>query len=124
LKNFLDEILNYRSAAPLSVPVPMSGTGTGTKNLNFTGTQRKILAGPEPGPKKNTGTGTGTGTKKSWSHTYLVWVGARGRKLNQPTPSFTSGLLKMNMNKTKTNKVYLVFISKFIQKKQNDFTIV
>jgi hypothetical protein len=50
LKTFLDEILNYRSAGPLSVPV--AGTGTGTKKLNFTGTKRKILAGPEPGPKK------------------------------------------------------------------------
>jgi hypothetical protein len=48
LKNFLDEILNSRSAGPLSVPV----TGTGTKKLNFTGTKRKILAGPEPGLKE------------------------------------------------------------------------
>ncbi len=39
LKNFLDEILNYRSAGPLSVPVA--------------GTKRKILAGPESGRKKN-----------------------------------------------------------------------
>jgi hypothetical protein len=31
LKNFLDEILNYRSAEPLSVLVPVAGTGTGTK---------------------------------------------------------------------------------------------
>jgi hypothetical protein len=63
LKNFLDEILNYRSAGPLSVPVPVpttgTGTRTGTRKLNFTGTRigtgtkRKILAGPEPGPKKN-----------------------------------------------------------------------
>jgi hypothetical protein len=71
LKNFLDEILNYRSAEPLSVPV----AGTGTK--------RKILAGPEPGPEKNyrnrdrdqikrvTRTWTGTGTKKIWSRTHL-----------------------------------------------------
>jgi hypothetical protein len=49
LKNCLDEILNYRSAGPLSVPA------TGTKKLNFTGTRtkRKILAEPEPGPKTN-----------------------------------------------------------------------
>jgi hypothetical protein len=47
LKNFLDEILNYRSAGPLSVPA------TGTKKLNFTGTKRKTLAGPEPGPGPN-----------------------------------------------------------------------
>jgi len=32
LKNFLDEILIYRSVGPLSVPA------TGTKKLNFTGT--------------------------------------------------------------------------------------
>ncbi len=44
LKNFLHEILNYRSAGPLSVSIPANGTGTGTK--------RKILAGLEPGPKK------------------------------------------------------------------------
>ncbi len=62
LKNFLDEILNYRSAGPLSVPVPVpvAGTEIGTKKLNFTGTrtktgtgtgtERKISAGPEPGP--------------------------------------------------------------------------
>jgi hypothetical protein len=31
LKNFLDEILNYRSAGPLSVPVPAIGIGTGTQ---------------------------------------------------------------------------------------------
>jgi len=53
LKNFLDEILNYRSAGPLSVPVPVVRTGTGTK--------RKILAGPEPGPKKKL---PGPGPKK------------------------------------------------------------
>ncbi len=41
LKNFSDEILNYRSARPLSVLA--TGTGTGIK--------RKILAGPEPRPK-------------------------------------------------------------------------
>ncbi len=35
LKNFLDEILNYRSAGPLSIPV----AGTGTKKLNFIGTR-------------------------------------------------------------------------------------
>jgi hypothetical protein len=45
-KNFLDEILNYRSAGPLSVPVPV----------------------PVPA------TGNGTGTKKMWSRTYLVGV--------------------------------------------------
>ncbi len=45
LKNFLDEILNYRSVGPLSVPVPVPVARTGTK--------RKILAVPEPGPKKN-----------------------------------------------------------------------
>ncbi len=69
LQNFLDEILNYRSTGPLSVPVsvPATGTGTGTKKLNFTGTRngtgtkRKILAGPEPGPKKKL---LGPGTKK------------------------------------------------------------
>ncbi len=54
LKNFLDEILNYRSAGPVSVPVPVPVAGTGTKKLNFTGTRtkRKNLTGPEPGPKK------------------------------------------------------------------------
>ncbi len=76
MKNFLDEILNYRSAGPLSVPVPVAGTGT----------KRKILAGPKSGPKKNywnrdrdqikrvTGTWTGTGTKKNWSCTCLIWT--------------------------------------------------
>jgi hypothetical protein len=53
LKNFLDKILNYRSAGPLPVPVPVAGT----RKLNFTGTRtgakRKILAGPEPGPEPN-----------------------------------------------------------------------
>jgi hypothetical protein len=28
LKNFLGEILNYRSAGPFSVPIPATGTGT------------------------------------------------------------------------------------------------
>ncbi len=84
LKNFLDEILNYKSGGPLSVPVPATrtGTGTGTKKFNFTetrtGTKRKILAGTEPGPKKS----TGTGTKKSWSRTSLVW-----NKEETPTPT-------------------------------------
>jgi hypothetical protein len=31
LKNFLVEILNYRSAGPLSVPIPVAGTGTNEK---------------------------------------------------------------------------------------------
>jgi hypothetical protein len=53
LKNFLDEILNYRSAGPLSVPVPIPVGGTGTKkkfSRARTGTEKKI-------------TGAGTGTK-------------------------------------------------------------
>jgi hypothetical protein len=60
LKNFLDEILNYRSAGPLSVPVPVTVIGTRT------GTKREILAGPEPGPNKN------YRDQKSWSRTSLV----------------------------------------------------
>ncbi len=68
MKNFLDEILNYRSAGPLSVPVH----GTGTK--------RKILAGPEPGPKKKLPVLVANKKsyrdldrrQKSWSRTSLV----------------------------------------------------
>ncbi len=60
LKNFLDEILNCRSAGPLSVPVPVTVIGTRT------GTKREILAGPEPGPNKN------YREQKSWSRTCLV----------------------------------------------------
>jgi hypothetical protein len=48
LNNFLDEILNYRGAGPLSVPVPVAGSRNGTW--------------------------TGSGTKKSWSRTYLVII--------------------------------------------------
>jgi hypothetical protein len=87
LKNFLDEILNSRSAGPLSAPVSVAGTGTETKKLDFTGTQRKILAGPEPGPEKKYQdrdrdqikrvTGTWTGTKKSWSRTCLIFTHAQ-----------------------------------------------
>jgi hypothetical protein len=68
LKSFLDEILNYRSVGPLSVPIPMAGTRT----------KRKILAGPEPGRKKNYRDWDRdqikrvAGTKKSWSRTSLV----------------------------------------------------
>jgi hypothetical protein len=44
LKNFLDEILNYRSAGPLSVPVPVAGTGTGTnKKSNRDRDQKKLI---------------------------------------------------------------------------------
>jgi hypothetical protein len=56
LKSFLDEILNYRSAGPLSVPIPA------------TGTKRKILAGPKKNYRDRDQikrvTGTWTGTKK------------------------------------------------------------
>jgi hypothetical protein len=55
LKSFLDEILNHRSAGPLSFPVPATGTETETK--------RKILAALEPGPKKKL-PGPGPGPNK------------------------------------------------------------